>query len=137
MKKIIALLWMSLIVTTNLYAATNGKLEVRGSADIDGERVILDTGLIVDYFSNDVIQTQTITATANSFTNITVPTNAKAILIDVGDSRSLALKGVTGDKGISLDSTVPVLMPLSRDISTTLGITSRSASDQNLRVFFF
>ena len=130
------LLLLLLLFSTPAFAATNGKVEVRVSADTDSETVMIDTGLITKYFTNDVIQTQNVTATAGAFTNFSKPTNAKALMIDVGTSRSLALKGVTGDVGISLDSTTPILIPLSRDSAVTVGVLSRSESDQTIRLYW-
>ena len=125
-----------LIMDCNIAHATSGKIEVRGSTD-DGTTTLTDSGLITKYFTNDVVQVQVVTATASSFTNLTVPTNAKAVMIDVGSVRALKLKGVTGDVGISLDSTCPVVLPISRDSTVTLGIQNLTATSETVKVYFF
>ena len=137
MNRYILSLLMLVFFQSSALAVNNGKVELRVSGDSDSEIVILDSGLITKYFTNDVIQTQNVSLTAGAFTAFTVPSNAKGLMVDVGSVRSLALKGVTGDVGISLDSNCPVLVPLTRDASSTVGILNRNATAQTVRIYFF
>jgi len=135
MKKI-SMVMASVLLSTYAYA-DNSKIELRGVVD-DGNETVMSSGLITKYFTSGVRQQQTVSCTAGAFTSITVPSGAKAILIDVGTSTDLALKGVTGDTGISLDSTCPVLLPISDDpATTTLGLLNRSGSAKTAKVYFF
>lgn len=69
---------------------------------------------------------ETVSLTGSStFTALTVPSGAKAVLILVGTNASLTLKGVTGDTGIALTPSsnaagYPVLLPLGT--SPSIGI---------------
>lgn len=134
MRYLISLLMMGLL-SASAYAQDYGKVELRGSSD-DGESTTLSTGLITKYFTSDVVQTQSITATASAFTAITVPSGTKAMILDVGSVRGLKLKGVTGDNGISLDSTCPVLIPISDD-GATVGVQNLYATNATIRAYFF
>lgn len=117
--------------------AENSKIEVRGSID-DGSGTIQDSGLITKYFPSGVIQQQTVSLDSSTFTTITVPINAKALLIDMMSADGITLKGVTADVGISLDSTCPVLLPLSSDSSTmTLGIRNDERAGNKIRLYWF
>lgn len=134
MKRIFIFLAL-LIFTVPAYAQDYGKIEVRGSSN-NGNQTTLDSGLFTKYFTSDVVQTQAITATASAFTAITVPSGSKALLIDVGTSKGLKLKGVTGDNGISLDSNCPILLPVSDD-GATVGLQNLYSSNASVRAYFF
>lgn len=134
MKKIILVI-LGLVLTFSAHA-DNSKIEVRGSVD-DGTTTISDTGLITKYFGTGAQQQQTISLTASTFTNISVPSGAKAVLINVLSADGIKLKGITGDEGISLDSACPVLMPLSTDGTVTLGIQNMETSAQTIKVYFY
>lgn len=114
--------------------AENSKVEVRGTVD-DGDEVVSSSGLITKYFSTGVVQVQTLSIDGNTHTTITVPSGAKAVLIDVISSDGLQLKGVSTDRGISLDDTTPVLLPLSTD--STIVINSLEANGNRIRLFWF
>lgn len=132
MKKI---LLAAILLTTPAYA--DSKIEIRGSV-ITNDATVIDTSQITKYFATGKKQHQTVTATASTFTAITVPTGSKAIIIDVGTTRGLKLKGVTGDTGISLDSTCPIVIPLSGEASVvTLGLQNQYATDASVDVYFF
>ena len=104
----------------------------------DGSETVLSSGIIIRSFTAGARQQQTVSIAATSFQAITIPTGAKAILIDTAGSSDLKLKGVTGDVGISLDSTCPVLLPLSDDTATmTLGIQNPASSADSVIVYFF
>lgn len=135
MKKFIAFLFIASLFCANSYA-DNSKIEIRGSAD-DGSSTNMSTGIITKYFTSGNVQQQTLSLTASSFNNLTIPLGAKAVLIDVLSADRIILKGVTGDKGISLDRTVPILLPISNDVTTTLGLTNNSSSAQTVKVYFF
>ena len=124
-----------LVATTYLAFAENSKIEVRGSID-DGTSTLQDSGIITKYFTTGARQSQLVTLTAGAFTAFTKPSAAEALLIDIGSVRSLRLKGVTGDVGISLDSNCPVLLPISDD-NVTIGILSNNASNTTVRLYWF
>lgn len=134
MKKLIVL--VMILVSTQAFAE-NSKIEVRGTVD-DGENVISSSGLLTKYFPSGVVQQQYLSLDSNVFTAITVPTGAKAVLIDMMSTDGVALKGVTGDVGISLDNHAPVLLPLSNDSTTmTMGILSREANGNRIKLYWF
>lgn len=135
MKRLSLVLVMIGLATVPCFA-DNSKIELRGSAD-DGEDQIMSSGLITKYFASGAVQQQTISLDSNSFTAITVPTGAKAIMIDVISSDGLILKGVTADTGISLDQTCPVLMPLTSDSSIRIGIRNNENNSNRAKVYFF
>lgn len=129
-------LLLAILISTNAWATDYSKVEVRASIT-DETSNNTDSSMITKYFANGARQVQTVSCTASAFTNISVPSGAKAVLIDVGTSTDLALKGVTADTGISLDSTCPVLLPISDDpATTTLGILNRSGSAKTVKVFW-
>ena len=134
MKRLLVL--VMLLVSTQAFAE-NSKIEVRGTVD-DGENIISASGLITKYFASGVVQQQYISLDGNTFTAITVPTGAKALLIDMMSTDGVALKGVTGDIGISLDGFTPVLIPLSNDSTTmTIGILSRESNGNRIKLYWF
>lgn len=134
MKKFISFIIASLL-TVSAYA-DNSKVEIKATAD-DGQDVLQSTGLITKYFTSGTIQQQYVTLTASAFTNISIPSGAKAMLIDVISADGIKLKGVTGDTGISLDSTVPVLLPITQDGTATIGIQNLETASQRIKVYFF
>lgn len=135
MRKVLVLL-LSLLISSQAYAVEKSKVQIQASID-DETSTLSNTGLITKYFNTGARQQQSVSLTASAFTGITIPTGAKAILIDVISADGIKLKGVTGDTGISLDSTVPVLLPISGDGSATIGIQNMETSAQTIRVFFF
>ena len=135
MKRLIVFLIFGLSLI-NIAYAENSKIEIRGSID-DSESTLQDSGLITKYFTTGARQSQSVSLTGNSFTNIVIPTGAKAILIDVVSSDGIKIKGVTGDTGISLDSTVPVMLGISSDGSATLGFQNMQSTAETVRVYFF
>ena len=136
MKKAVTFLAL-ILFSANAYATDTSKVELRGQIN-DGTTNLQDSGIISKSFTAGVRQSQAVTATASAFTAFTVPSGAKAILIDVGTVQGLKIKGVTGDTGISLDSTVPVLLPLSSDSSNvTLGVLNEYGTDATLRVYYY
>ena len=134
MKKLIFI--ALLLFSTNVYAADSSKIEVRGSVD-DGSTTVLDSGVITKYFGSGTRQQQSVSLTASAFTTISVPTGTKGVLIDVLTADGIKLKGVTADTGISLDSTFPVLIPLSTDGTATLGIQNMETAVQQIKLFWF
>lgn len=113
--------------------SNNSKIELRGSQD-NGTTDILDSSLITSYFTAGVTQQQTVTLTASSFTAITVPTGAKALLISALTGAA-TLKGVTGDTGIALGINCPTLIPLGT--TPSIGITDTSGSNQSVALYWF
>ena len=138
MRRLILLIMFFSIFTTPSFATDTTKVEVRASTD-DGTSVVIDSGIVRKVFTTGVRQQQTI-ALANGANTITVPNNTKGVMFAIGSVRSLHLKGVTGDRGISLDSAVPVLLPLSYDsagVSTnTIVISSDNASSVNINAIW-
>ena len=124
-----------MVFTTSVYATSMSKVETRVSVN-DGTTDVESTGLITKYFTNGATEQKTVSLAAG-FNNISIPSGAKGIFVDVGSSTNMILKGVTADKGISLDATTPVLLPLSADGSATVGISNMSASSQSVKVYFF
>lgn len=134
MKKLI--IAISLLIACPAWAE-NSKLEVRGTVDDDSD-ILMSTGLIVKNFTTGARQSQKLSIDSATFSAFTVPSGAKAVLIDVGTSTGLHLKGVSADTGISLDNTVPVLLPLSDDIGvTTLGLRNDGPSTQTVKIYWF
>lgn len=127
---------LSVFTMVKLAQADNSKLEVRGSVN-DGTTTLQDSGLITKYFTTGVRQQQTLSLTASAFTTVTIPTGAKALLVDVGSVTGIKLKGVTGDAGISLDSTVPMLLPISQDGSATIGFQNMNSSAKSVTAYWF
>ena len=127
---------MIMTMASSAHALNDGKIEIRGRSS-NGTFTVMDTGIITKVFTEDATQQSIVTLTASAFTNVSVPSGAKAVLIDVGTNSGIKLKGVTGDTGISLDSTCPVLMPLSTDGNTTMGFQNMKASSAQVRVYFF
>lgn len=125
MKKLIVVILM-LAIPVSICYASNSKTEVRVSVN-DGTTNVIDTGLITDYFATGATQMETVAITAGSSKTLTVPSGAKAVLVDVGTYESLHLMGGTTDKGISLDNTCPLLMPISVD-NAQITISSESAA---------
>lgn len=137
MKKII---WLAIFLfgfSSSSYATDTTKIQVRANTN-DGSSTVLDSGIISKVFTSGARQQQTISIDGASFSAFTVPSGAKAVLIDVGTSTGLRLKGVTGDNGISLDSTCPVLLPISDDVATaTLGIRNDGPTGKPVKVYWF
>lgn len=131
MKKIL----IALLLLASPAYADNSKIEVRGSID-DGTSTLQDTGLITKYFTSGARQSNAVTLTANAFTNIAVPQTADAVLIDVGSTRSLTLRAISSATGITLDSSCPVLLPLSSD-NVTFGLFNANSENKTIRVYFF
>jgi len=89
--------------------------------------------------SSAVPKREQVTVAASTFTALSPPTGAKAVLIDMGSALSLTLKGVTGDTGIAImpsssPTPVPVLLPLGT--SPSIGITSAYGSGQAVTVWW-
>lgn len=86
----------------------------------------------------------TVTLTASTFTALTIPTGAKAIVVEFdkepNDSLiNLTLKGITGDTGVKLVPSsaapkIPLVLPLGS--SPSCGITNGEASDQTIEILF-
>lgn len=113
--------------------ADTSKVEVRASiSDTSGVNVE-DSGLITVTFDSGVRQQQTVTLTASTFSSITVPTGAKAVLI-TGLTGAARLKGVTGDTGITMAANCSILIPLGT--TPSLGILEASAADQTLQLYW-
>lgn len=125
---------LGLIIASSSWATEYSKVELRAQVT-DETNNLQDTGLFSNYFTTGVRQSQVISATASTFTALTIPTGAKAILIDPTNLSSVKLKGVTGDTGISLDSQVPVLIPISDD-NTTIGFQNMDSSAKSIRVYY-
>lgn len=134
MKKL-SLIVALLLVCSVAHATNTSRIKVQGTVD-DGSTKFVDTGAMSDSFTTGAIQVQIVQPTVSAYTAISVPTGAKAIMIDVGTVRGLKLKGVSGDVGISLDSVCPVLLPLSAD-NVTLGFLNTTATTDNTTLYFF
>lgn len=134
MKKILILAF--LLISSVTYAAESSKVEVRATID-DGTSVLQDTGAITKYFTSGARQQQSVSLTASAYTTLSVPSGAKGIFVDVGSVDGIKLKGLTGDQGISLDSTIPVMLPLSTDGTVTIGFQNMEASAQTIKVYWF
>lgn len=132
----LSLIVMGLILCSTAYAEDRSKIEVRASAN-DEQTTLMDTGLIVKTFQSSIRQQNTLSCDANTNTSLTIPRGSKAVLIDVGTNRSLHLIGGAGDKGISLDSTCPILLPLSSDGSTTIRISNDLSTSATIKAYFF
>ena len=134
MKKLLVLVLM--LVSVPCFAE-NSKIEVRGTVD-DGDEIVSSSGLITKYFSSGTVQQQYVSLDSNSFTAITIPRGAKAILIDVISADGLVLKSITGDSGVSLDDTTPLVIPFSADSSTmTIGIQNTENNSNRIKVYFW
>lgn len=129
-------LWLVMMLVAVPCFADNSKIEVRGTAD-DGEDVTSSSGLITKYFPSGNVQQNTVSLTASAFTAISVPSGAKAVLIDVMSTDGIKLKGLTGDQGISLDDSTPVLLGLSTDGTVTMGFQNMEPSNQQIKLFWF
>ncbi len=129
LKRILVLVAMLSVAASNYcYSSDTSKVEVRASVN-DGTSSVEDSGLIVKTFSTGIRKQETLTLSANTNTNLVKPTAAKGVLIDIGSNRSLHLIGEPGDKGISLDSSCPVMLPLSSDGAfTNLRISNDGAA---------
>ncbi len=131
MKKLsLTIIALSFAVAAN---ADTSKVEVRASVS-DGTTTVQDTGLVTKSFTTGVRSQQTVTLSASSFTQLSKPSGAKGLAIDWGTVSNVKLKGLTGDQGISMDSTVPLVLPLSLDNTSTIGFQNMSASDQEIVV---
>ena len=128
------LLVLALILIAVPCYADNSKIEVRGTVD-DGENILSSSGLLTKYFPSGNVQQQFISLDGNTTTTITVPSNAKAVLIDMMSTDGIQLRGAGGDVGISLDNHAPVLLPLSND--STIVIRSLEANGNRIKVYFF
>ena len=135
MKKLLIFLIL-MAVTVSAGATDRSKIELRGSGN-DEQTTLMDTGLIVKTFNSSVRQSNKVSLDASSTTSITVPTGAKVVLIDVGSYEGLHISGESGDKGISLDDTVPLLMPLSADGNTTIVISNDIGSSATIILYWF
>ena len=133
------LLLLGILIATPAFATDTAKVEVRASIN-DGTATVEDSGLVTKTFTAGVRQQQTLSLSAGANT-ISVPANSKGVMFDVGSVRSLHLKGVTGDRGLSLDSACPVVLPLSYDtagVSTnTMIISNDNASAQQILAYWF
>ena len=129
---------LALLLVSNLaYADENSKIEIRGQINDDTTN-LLDTGTITKYFATGARQMQKLSIDTAVFSALTIPAGARAVLIDVGTSTGLKLKGVTADVGISMSSVVPVLIPISYDLAlTTIGILNTSATSKEVKIFWF
>lgn len=133
MKKLIVAGLMMAALAVPCYASDNSQIELKGTAD-DGTDQLMSTGLLVKRFPSGTIQQQYISLDGNTTTILTVPTGAKAVLIDMISTDGVQLKGASGDVGISLDSTTPVLLPISSD--STIVIDSLEANGNRIRVYW-
>ena len=142
MRKLYLIIAGILLCATS-YAADTSKVEVRASVT-DGTSTVQDSGLVTKTFTTGIRQQQTISL-SNGANTITVPNNTKGVMFDLtsGDGtgvRSLHLKGVTGDRGISLDSVCPVILPLSYDsagvVTNTIIISSDNASAVTIKAYW-
>lgn len=84
-------------------------------------------------------QWQPLSLAASVFTALTVPTGAKAVLLDLGQAVSLTLKGLTGDTGIVLCAAtaplgVPVVLPLGT--APSIGILNGLGSTQVIQALW-
>ena len=131
MKKLALVLMFGLVAVPCL--ADNSKVELRATVD-DGENIISSSGLITKYFPSGAVQQQYISIDGNTNTTITVPTGAKAFLIDTMTADGIQLKGAAGDVGISLDNFTPILVPLSGD--STVVINSLEKNGNRIKVYW-
>ena len=82
---------------------------------------------------------ETVTISAATFTALTPPTGAAAVLIDPGTNISSTLKGVTGDTGVKLlpassPLQIPILLPLGA--SPSIGILNSHSASQDYLVYW-
>lgn len=130
------LLYLLILIPSIAFASNQSNVSVRGYVD-NGSTKTIDSGTITSSFTTGAIQTQVLTLTANAFNAITVPSGAKAILIDTTTSqRGMILKGATNDNGISLDTAVPTLIPITADTSATVGIKNLGGAT-TVTIYFF
>ena len=131
---------IGLLLASSAWATEYSKVEVRTSVD-DGENTLQDSTLVTNYFTSGARQTQKVSLPAATFTALTWPASADGVMIIANQGNSpvgLKLKGVTGDTGISLDSTFPIVLPLSSDAANiNLGILNEKASADSVRVLWF
>lgn len=134
-----SLVLLGLLMASSAWATEYSKVEVRASVN-DEETTIQDTGLITKFFASGARQTQKVNLPAATFTALTWPASADAVVITFTSTNSpvgLKLKGVTGDTGISIDSTVPLVLGLSSDAANiNLGILNEKASADSCRVYW-
>lgn len=135
MKRVILLFLSLIVITGHAYATDTSKIEVRGTVN-DGTAVVEDTNDIVKVFTTGARQQQPITLSVGS-NSITVPSGAKAVLLDIGSTKNLHLIGRPGDKGISLDSNCPVLIPLTSDGAVPAFSISNDASSATIQAYWF
>jgi len=137
MKRILLIL-IGLSISSIAYATDTSKVEVRASIT-DGTSTVEDSGLITKTFTTGVRQQQTLSL-SNGANTVSIPNNSKGVLLDLGSVRSLHIKGHTNDRGISLDSAFPVLIPLSYDsagvVTNTMIISSDNTSAVSIQAYF-
>lgn len=124
-----------LLISAPAFATEYSKVELRASVN-DETATLQDTGTISKYFVRGARQQQAVSLTASAFTALTVPTGAKAMLVETTSLDGVKLKGVTGDTGISVDSTTPILVPVSDD-NTTIGFQNMNSTASQIRVYWF
>lgn len=103
------------------------RLSVRDGADYAVDEDLFEGGR----FATSVLKQETISINASTFQALTVPTGAKALIIELGSAVSITLKGVTGDTGVKLTPAsdplgLPAIIPLGA--SPSIGILNGDAS---------
>lgn len=104
-----------------------------------------ETGVVEQYdpgplrFLRGATQKQEVSLTGSAFTTITVPSGARAVLIEPGSATSLTIKGVTGDTGTTIVPSsntpgLPIFLPLGS--SPSLGILN-GGSTATVRLWYF
>jgi hypothetical protein len=91
--------------------------------------------------SHDYLKREVVTAAGSTFTALSPPTGAKAVLIrPPAGAVSLTLKGVTGDTGVTVapaSSPIQGTLFLTLGASPSLGITNGNATDRAVEVTWF
>ncbi len=90
--------------------------------------------------AGDFIKVEKITVTASTFTALSAPTGARALLLILGQATGLTLKGVTGDTGTTLcPTTLPIGLDLIIPLGATpsIGLASSNTSDQVVTAWWF
>ncbi len=109
----------------------------------DATGVLLDRDLLPVKFAPGAGlagQLQSVTLTGSTFTALTVPTGAKAVLMELPTTAvSLVIKGVTGDTGVTLTPAtnfpgIPLLLPLGA--SPSIGLLNNSSTAVTVNMVF-
>lgn len=107
------------------------RLSVREGADYVVDEDLYEN----ERFATSILKQETITVNAATFQQLTVPTGARLLVIELGTAEAITLKGVTGDTGVKLTPAsdplgLPAIIPLGD--TPSVGILNGDASAVDL-----